>query len=988
MPVIPNPRQGLVVLTALGVAILAASVVVAPSAPSPAAATSGANPYETPLVVDQDPDPRVVETTLVADEAMVDLGNGVTAKGMTFNGAIPGPEFRLTVGDRVVVYLENHMDTAVTSIHWHGIELNNRSDGAPVTQNEVPPGGRFRYEFDVPRPGVFWYHPHFEGSTNQVFRGLEGSIVVTDAAGDENRLVAAGVLPPAEHTKTALLGDTTVCKAPGTNDATTYPADPYLPWAGGPPGSYPGQRGPHPVQLCETAPLDDHGDPRPAPYQAGEVPNIQSRVAHHNEGQTVLTNGKNVGGRAGYPEAPGALSPDASVLDVRPGQGIRLRAINGAAIRYFRLRLTDAAGNQIPLVRVGGQAGLLDAAVVEGGTPGGFDTKYARGEIVLAPAERADVVAAVPPDASGVATLWTLDFARTATGFSGLPSVPVMHFDVAGDPVVPAYTFAEGTPLLADPTVNHPNTPLGPPTGALLNPATFTPPKPGSGDPHIRFTAGDRVLPFGVDGIPGPQEHHGGYAGSPRLGTTRYARLGDTLELSIENQTSQHHPFHLHGFSFQPLKLERVGGGGPDYEFPYTEFRDEVDLPPGYLLRFRVSLEDRPQLDGRTMGGGLGRWMFHCHIFPHSTLGMMAELIVVDGAGNERPNIDAHSPSVTVTEGEVASVTGTFSDPDGDAVALTASVGEVADNGDGSWVWRHAASGPVRGQAVYITARDTRGNQGQDAISLQVEPAGAQPPPAAGQPPVVEAVPGYRMVAGDGGIFTFGAREFHGSTGDMRLNEPVVGGATDQSDYDGYWMVASDGGVFAFNAEFHGSLGGQTLSSPAVEIEPTPSGEGYWIVLADGKVHAFGDATHVGDFSGQRLNKPVIGMSVTTSGKGYWLVAEDGGIFNFGDAPFLGSMGGTRLNAPVIDLAPQVDNQGYYLMARDGGVFTFGSAEFRGSTGDMKLNAPVIAALVAPNGAGYWLAATDGGVFTFGGVEFLGSMGAVKLNSPVLDLID
>ncbi|MDP9441414.1 MAG: cell wall-binding repeat-containing protein [Actinomycetota bacterium] len=247
---------------------------------------------------------------------------------------------------------------------------------------------------------------------------------------------------------------------------------------------------------------------------------------------------------------------------------------------------------------------------------------------------------------------------------------------------------------------------------------------------------------------------------------------------------------------------------------------------------------------------------------------------------------------------------------------------------------------------------------------------------------------GYRMVAGDGGIFTFGARNFHGSTGDIRLNKPIVGGATDLSDYDGYWMVASDGGIFAFNAEFHGSLGGQTLSAPAVEIEPTPTGKGYFIVLADGTVRAFGDAVHVGDFSGQRLNKPVIGMSVTTTGQGYWLVAEDGGIFNFGDAPFLGSTGGTRLNAPVIDLAPQVDNQGYYLVARDGGVFTFGSAEFKGSTGDIKLNAPVVAMLVAPNGAGYWLAATDGGVFTFGAVEFLGSTGDIKLNSPVLDLIN
>ena len=247
---------------------------------------------------------------------------------------------------------------------------------------------------------------------------------------------------------------------------------------------------------------------------------------------------------------------------------------------------------------------------------------------------------------------------------------------------------------------------------------------------------------------------------------------------------------------------------------------------------------------------------------------------------------------------------------------------------------------------------------------------------------------GYRMVAGDGGIFTFGDRQFHGSTGDRKLNKPIVGGATDVSDYNGYWIVAADGGVFTFNAPFYGSLGDQVLSSTAAEIEPVPTGTGYYIVLADGKVYTFGTANHFGDMSGKQLNQPIIGMSVTPTGKGYWLVGADGGIFNFGDADFFGSTGAMKLNAPIIDLAPSVDNNGYYLLGADGGVFTFGSAQFKGSTGAMKLNAPVVAMLVNPSGTGYWLAASDGGVFTFGdNIDFLGSMGGIRLNSPVLYLI-
>ncbi|HVM08659.1 MAG TPA: hypothetical protein VM345_09360 [Acidimicrobiales bacterium] len=290
--------------------------------------------------------------------------------------------------------------------------------------------------------------------------------------------------------------------------------------------------------------------------------------------------------------------------------------------------------------------------------------------------------------------------------------------------------------------------------------------------------------------------------------------------------------------------------------------------------------------------------------------------------------------------------------------------------------------------ATYVVRATCGGPTAGAAFAYGEKPFDVTPTTVAQNPNTPTGANGYRMVAADGGIFTFGARNFHGSTGAMKLNKPIVGGATDVSDYDGYWIVASDGGVFTFNAPFFGSLGGTPLPSPAVEIEPTPTGDGYWIVLANGRVHAFGGAKHYGDMSTRALNKPVIGMSVAPDGMGYWLVAEDGGIFNFGSAKFFGSTGAMRLNAPVIDLAPMPDGQGYYLVAKDGGVFTFGTALFKGSTGNMRLNQPVIAMLVAPNGTGYWLAASDGGIFTFGNVDFLGSMGGTRLNSPVLDLIN
>src|SRR5438105_6492108 len=66
---------------------------------------------------------------------------------------------------------------------------------------------------------------------------------------------------------------------------------------------------------------------------------------------------------------------------------------------------------------------------------------------------------------------------------------------------------------------------------------------------------------------------------------------------------------------------------------------------------------------------------------------------------------------------------------------------------------------------------------------------------------------GYWLVGSDGGIFAFGDARFLGSTGNIKLNQPIVGMASTPSG-DGYWMVASDGGLFAFgDAAFQGSTG-------------------------------------------------------------------------------------------------------------------------------------------------------------------------------------
>ena len=674
-----------------------------------ASATAGGSAYDVPSVVDTNPDPMVVETAITAQEATLDVGGGVMADMQTFNGSVPGPEFRLTVGQRVIVHFENQLSDEATGIHWHGIELQNQMDGTPLTQDQVAPGDSYTYDFVVTRPGVFWYHPHHQFSSNQVFKGMYGSIIVEDP--NDAALVADDTLPAIGDTHTFVLSSTTVCKAPGSNDTATY--DPSLPWAGG--GPLPVQPGPTPFTLCEGSPVDHFGDPLPAGevHPEGAIPNVSLPGTRVNEGQTVLVNGMNVGGRGGDPSSPGSLDAGALTLAVQPGQGIRLQVINAATTRFFRLRLTLSDGTLVPLIRVGGEGGLLDSALLPGGTL--TLDQLAPGELLLDPGDRDDVVAAFPDTASGVATLWTLDMERTGQGFANIPTVPVAHFDVAGSAVVPAYSITDGTPLRS--ATGDLVEVLPAPTDVLIDPSTLAPAKPGMASSDIKLTVSGGPS---IDGVAGHHDYTTYYGSHPAPVSARYAKVGDLLELSATNQTAAHHPFHLHGFSIQPLTMANCDGPVTGFTFPRVEFQDNIDVPPGCTLTFRVRIDDRAHTDGVTPGGALGRWMFHCHIFFHHDRGMVSELIVTDEDGNERPFIDVDDVSISGTEGDLLQMTGVWLDPESDDVTLTASLGTAVAHGDGTWTWTWSdTDGPFSG-FVYVTATDANGATGQVAFEVDV----------------------------------------------------------------------------------------------------------------------------------------------------------------------------------------------------------------------------------------------------------------------------
>jgi hypothetical protein len=100
--------------------------------------------------------------------------------------------------------------------------------------------------------------------------------------------------------------------------------------------------------------------------------------------------------------------------------------------------------------------------------------------------------------------------------------------------------------------------------------------------------------------------------------------------------------------------------------------------------------------------------------------------------------------------------------------------------------------------------------------------------------------------------------------------------------------VASDGGIFSFDAPFLGSTGSIRLFQPIVGMEALGNGQGYRFEAADGGVFSFGQASFDGSTGGQSLVAPIVGMAPDNQTNGYWLAAADGGIFTFGGASYLG----------------------------------------------------------------------------------------------------
>ena len=102
---------------------------------------------------------------------------GNEVRMLAYNGSIPGPVIRVAKGSEITINFTNETDVP-TTIHSHGVRLDNAFDGVPgVTQKEVGVGQSFNYKIKFLDEGVYWYHPHLREDYAQEL-GLYGTYLV------------------------------------------------------------------------------------------------------------------------------------------------------------------------------------------------------------------------------------------------------------------------------------------------------------------------------------------------------------------------------------------------------------------------------------------------------------------------------------------------------------------------------------------------------------------------------------------------------------------------------------------------------------------------------------------------------------------------------------------------------------------------------------------------------------------------------------------
>jgi nitrite reductase (NO-forming) len=125
-------------------------------------------------------EPQTVRIDLETIEIEGQLADGTTYKYWTFNGKVPGPFFRVRLGDTIEVHLRNLTNSTMAhSVDFHAVT----GPGGGATMTQTAPGEETTFTAKALNPGLYVYHCATPMVAEHIANGMYGLILVEPEEG-------------------------------------------------------------------------------------------------------------------------------------------------------------------------------------------------------------------------------------------------------------------------------------------------------------------------------------------------------------------------------------------------------------------------------------------------------------------------------------------------------------------------------------------------------------------------------------------------------------------------------------------------------------------------------------------------------------------------------------------------------------------------------------------------------------------------------------
>jgi CopA family copper-resistance protein len=532
---------------------------------------------------------KTVEYDLYINDTMVNF-TGKHRHAMAVNGQIPAPTVTFTEGDTAVIRVHNLMKME-TSIHWHGILFPNKEDGVSyLTTVPIKPGTTHTFSFPLIQSGTFWYHSH---TMLQEQSGLYGSIVIHPAKKEYDL-----------KEYVIVLSDWT--------DENPHQVLRYLKRAGE-------------WYAIKKGALQSYGEAIASGYFKDKLKQEWSRMPAMDVSDVYYNKFLMNGSEKTY------------FKDVKPGEVVRLRIINGSASSYFNLQYA------------GGDMQVISAD--------GINIKpFSIDKIEIATAETYDILITVPEDGSAELRATSSDVTGYSSGFFGdgmlmkAPDIPKLNYfqmmrdmnemsDMSGmdmngtgkkkdkmdmggkmdqpktdNPKMPSDTTPQKKDqpmnMQSDNNVgmaemdmkNMPGMDMGMDMGfsydklRALHPTTLDTTRKWR-EVHLKLTGNMLRYVWSFDNK------------TLSAADLILIQKGENVRFILENTTMMRHPLHLHGHFFRFVNAQGE----------YSPMKHTFDIKA--METVTIEFEADEQQD----------WFFHCHILYHMMAGM-ARIVSYEGS--------------------------------------------------------------------------------------------------------------------------------------------------------------------------------------------------------------------------------------------------------------------------------------------------------------------------------------------------------------------